>query len=81
MDQSSYYVPVTAQAAQLGGDTIFGKIIRKEIPATIIYEDDQVHLPWITVKQEVSEFRRSKHVYYVSELKFASKRTLTRSSR
>ena len=23
------------------GDTIFGKIIRKEIPATIIYEDDQ----------------------------------------
>ena len=31
-----------AQAAQPGGDTIFGKIIRKEIPAKIIYEDDQV---------------------------------------
>lgn len=29
-----------AQAAKLGGDTIFGKIIRKEIPATIVYEDD-----------------------------------------
>ncbi|XP_056148126.1 histidine triad nucleotide-binding protein 1 [Lampris incognitus] len=30
-----------AQAAQPGGDTIFGKIIRKEIPAKLIYEDDQ----------------------------------------
>lgn len=31
-----------AQTAQPGGDTIFGKIIRKEIPAKILYEDDQV---------------------------------------
>ncbi|EPQ11004.1 Histidine triad nucleotide-binding protein 1 [Myotis brandtii] len=31
-----------AQAALPGGDTIFGKIIRKEIPAKIIFEDDQV---------------------------------------
>lgn len=31
-----------AQAAKPGGDTIFGKIIRKEIPANIIYEDDLV---------------------------------------
>ncbi|XP_064164288.1 histidine triad nucleotide-binding protein 1 [Anguilla rostrata] len=30
-----------AQAAQPGGDTIFGKIIRKEIPAKILYEDEQ----------------------------------------
>ncbi|XP_030624880.1 adenosine 5'-monophosphoramidase HINT1 [Chanos chanos] len=30
-----------AQSAQPGGDTIFGKIIRKEIPAKIIYEDEQ----------------------------------------
>nr|XP_013803742.1 PREDICTED: LOW QUALITY PROTEIN: histidine triad nucleotide-binding protein 1-like [Apteryx mantelli mantelli] len=31
-----------AQAARLpGGDIIFGKIIRKEIPANIIYEDEQ----------------------------------------
>ncbi|NXT19898.1 HINT1 protein, partial [Syrrhaptes paradoxus] len=30
-----------AQAARPGGDTIFGKIIRKEIPANIIYEDAQ----------------------------------------
>ncbi|KAI5629272.1 histidine triad nucleotide-binding protein 1, partial [Silurus asotus] len=30
-----------AQTAQPGGDTIFGKIIRKEIPANIIYEDEQ----------------------------------------
>ncbi|CAF97091.1 unnamed protein product [Tetraodon nigroviridis] len=29
-----------AQAAKPGGDTIFGKIIRKEIPAKVIYEDD-----------------------------------------
>lgn len=31
-----------AQSAQAGGDTIFGKIIRKEIPAKIFYEDEQV---------------------------------------
>lgn len=31
-----------AQTAKPGGDTIFGKIIRKEIPADIIYEDEQV---------------------------------------
>lgn len=31
-----------AQEARPGGDTIFGKIVRKEIPADIIYEDDQV---------------------------------------
>ena len=30
-----------AQTAQAGGDTIFGKIVRKEIPSDIIYEDDK----------------------------------------
>ncbi|XP_020777088.1 histidine triad nucleotide-binding protein 1 [Boleophthalmus pectinirostris] len=30
-----------AQTAKPSGDTIFGKIIRKEIPATFLYEDDQ----------------------------------------
>ncbi|KAJ8261507.1 hypothetical protein COCON_G00172300 [Conger conger] len=30
-----------AQVAKPGGDTIFGKIIRKEIPAKILYEDEQ----------------------------------------
>ena len=30
-----------AAAAKEGGDTIFGKIIRKEIPAKIVYEDDE----------------------------------------
>ncbi|KAM6997095.1 adenosine 5'-monophosphoramidase HINT1 [Tautogolabrus adspersus] len=30
-----------AQEAQPCGDTIFGKIIRKEIPVQLIYEDDQ----------------------------------------
>nr|CAB3252876.1 histidine triad nucleotide-binding protein 2, mitochondrial-like [Phallusia mammillata] len=29
-----------AQAAQAGGDTIFAKIIRKEIPSDLIHEDD-----------------------------------------
>merc|ERR1712168_1424801 len=28
-------------SAKEGGDTIFGKIIRKEIPAKIVYEDDE----------------------------------------
>lgn len=31
-----------AQTARPGGDTIFGKILRKEIPCNFIYEDDQV---------------------------------------
>lgn len=30
-----------AQSATIGGETIFGKIIRKEIPANIFYEDEQ----------------------------------------
>ncbi|XP_046974855.1 adenosine 5'-monophosphoramidase HINT1-like [Vanessa cardui] len=30
-----------AQTASEGGDTIFGKILRKEIPAKFVYEDDQ----------------------------------------
>ncbi|XP_029474792.1 histidine triad nucleotide-binding protein 1 [Rhinatrema bivittatum] len=30
-----------AQSARPGGETIFGKIIRKEIPAKIIYEDEE----------------------------------------
>lgn len=29
-----------AQTAQAGGDTIFGKILRKEIPCEFIYEDE-----------------------------------------
>ncbi|KAF4518775.1 hypothetical protein B566_EDAN005395 [Ephemera danica] len=32
---------VKAQSAGGGGDTIFGKILRKEIPCDFIYEDDQ----------------------------------------
>ena len=31
-----------AQIPKKGGDTIFGKIVRKELPANIIYEDDEV---------------------------------------
>ena len=31
-----------ARSATEGGDTIFGKIIRGEIPANIIYNDEQV---------------------------------------
>lgn len=31
-----------AQAAHAGGDTIFGKILRREIPCDFIYEDDLV---------------------------------------
>lgn len=31
-----------AQNAKAGGDTIFEKIIRKEIPAKVIFEDENV---------------------------------------
>lgn len=41
-----------AQTAQPGGDTIFGKIIRKEIPAKVIFEDEHVNFAWVT------------HIYY-----------------
>lgn len=33
-----------AQTAKAGGDTIFGKILRKEIPCEFIYEDEQVRI-------------------------------------
>lgn len=38
-----------AQTATPGGDTIFGKILRGEIPTKFIYEDDQVQylLPFV----------------------------------
>ena len=31
-----------AQSAKPGGDTIFGKIIRGEIPVDFLHQDDQV---------------------------------------
>ena len=31
-----------AEETKVGGDTIFGKIIRGEIPADFVYKDDQV---------------------------------------
>uniref|UniRef100_A0A8B9PDZ4 Uncharacterized protein n=1 Tax=Apteryx owenii TaxID=8824 RepID=A0A8B9PDZ4_APTOW len=67
-----------AQAACPGGDTIFGKIIRKEIPANIIYEDEQVFttghhlhrgglregmLEVYKIIARVSEVRASHHLY------------------
>lgn len=33
-----------ASTASPGGDTIFGKILRKEIPCDFIYEDDRVSM-------------------------------------
>lgn len=37
-----------AHAAGPGGETIFGKIIRKEIPAKIIFEDNNVTILYLT---------------------------------
>ena len=39
-----------ARAAEAGGDTIFGKILRGEIPCKFIYEDDQVNGVSLLVK-------------------------------
>ena len=33
---------VLAQTAKPGGDTVFAKILRKEIPTEFVYEDDKV---------------------------------------
>ena len=42
-----------AQTAQPGGDTIFGKIIRKEIPSDILYEDDTVSMKIVSLIKQV----------------------------
>ena len=42
-ERLTWYIPVEAKMAE-GGDTIFGKIIRKEIPSDILYEDEKVIL-------------------------------------
>uniref|UniRef100_A0A4W5ME01 Uncharacterized protein n=1 Tax=Hucho hucho TaxID=62062 RepID=A0A4W5ME01_9TELE len=38
--QRQYNITILCHKAQPGGDTIFGKIIRREIPAKILFEDD-----------------------------------------
>lgn len=35
-----------AAASEVAEDTIFGKILRKEIPCNFIYEDDKVKLQY-----------------------------------
>lgn len=37
-----------SQAAVPGGDTVFGKILRKEIPCKFIYEDDRVIIKFVS---------------------------------
>lgn len=42
-----------AQTAQPGGDTIFGKIARKEIEVNLLHEDDMVcisHEFWLEIQ-------------------------------
>ncbi|KAG9353805.1 hypothetical protein JZ751_011929 [Albula glossodonta] len=41
-----------AQVAQPGGETIFGKIIRKEIPAKIFFEDDLAPTHFLVVPKK-----------------------------
>lgn len=36
-----------AQEAQPGGDTIFGKIVRKEINVPLVYEDEKVCIIYV----------------------------------
>uniref|UniRef100_A0A2K6SZL2 HIT domain-containing protein n=1 Tax=Saimiri boliviensis boliviensis TaxID=39432 RepID=A0A2K6SZL2_SAIBB len=44
------------QVAQPGGDTIFGKIIRKEIPAKVMFEDDQSPTHFLVIpKKHISQ--------------------------
>lgn len=43
-----------AQAARPGGDTIFGKIIRKEIPVNLLYEDDQVCMHYLVLTNKIN---------------------------
>jgi histidine triad (HIT) family protein len=55
-----------AQNATIGGETIFGKIIRKEIPANVFYEDEQC-IAFHDVNPQVfysflNEFKRELHI-------------------
>jgi histidine triad (HIT) family protein len=46
-----------AQTAASSNDTIFGKILRKEIPCTFLYEDNQVNyrMPlWIEASRVIA---------------------------
>uniref|UniRef100_A0A8C7VZ47 Uncharacterized protein n=1 Tax=Oncorhynchus mykiss TaxID=8022 RepID=A0A8C7VZ47_ONCMY len=52
-----------AQVAQPGGDTIFGKIIRNEIPAKILFENRRPISPaWFTVRLHGSPLRSDEDV-------------------
>lgn len=58
-----------AQTAAAGGDTIFGKIIRKEIPAKILYEDDKVkNFKWETISRQLQKIYLSQKLVYVINL-------------
>ncbi|XP_027624183.1 histidine triad nucleotide-binding protein 1-like [Tupaia chinensis] len=67
-----------AQVARPGGDTIFGKIIRKEIPAKIIFEDDwclafhgissQVPTHFLVIpKKYISGTSKKRNIFQISE--------------
>lgn len=43
-----------AHHAKPGGDTIFGKILRREIPTPYIYEDDKVNFESISIHCHVA---------------------------
>lgn len=59
-----------AQTASGGGDTIFGKILRKEIPCNLIYEDDKVRsLHIIPTGSETAPYFSSASLFMTSTLK------------
>lgn len=64
-----------AQSAQAGGDTIFGKILRKEIPCKFIYEDDLVS----TVIEQFKTYLRSTSNFSVSLLTISAPKPLCTS--
>uniref|UniRef100_A0A673W9N4 Uncharacterized protein n=1 Tax=Salmo trutta TaxID=8032 RepID=A0A673W9N4_SALTR len=49
--------------AQAGGDTIFGKIIRKEIPAKILFEDNKLETPKKVTIQSCRGHRNKKELH------------------
>lgn len=63
-----------AQGASPGGDTIFGKILRGEIPTSFIYEDDQVrneshdHIIWHWLEYRIYISRNDYVTHSVSPL-------------
>lgn len=60
-----------AQSATPTGDTIFGKILRKEIPCNFIYEDDRVSSQKLLKIYQLVKLKSSIFIVHIDTRLFA----------